>query len=83
MGSDSGTLDRADFTEPHDSEVYPDLVQSFHLDRSEVDLLRNLHDGPVVGAQFGIDIRFVNFDEALNFAKVVPDGGYEVALGVR
>ena len=63
--------------------MYPDLVQSFHLDGGEVDLLSNLHDGLVVGAQFGIDIRFVNFDGALNFAKVVPDGRYEVALGVR
>ena len=63
--------------------MHPDLVQSFHLDGGEVDLLSNLHDGLVVGAQFGVDIRFVNFDGALNFSKVVLDGGYEVALGVR
>ena len=62
--------------------MYPDLVQMFHLDGGEVKLLSNLHDGPVVGAQFGIDIRFVNLDGPLNFAQVVPDGRYEVALSV-
>ena len=63
--------------------MYPDLVQSFHLDGCEVDLLSNIHDGLVVGAQLGIDIGFVNFDGALNFAKIFLDGGDEVALVVR
>lgn len=76
------SINCANLTYPHNTQVFSHLVRSFHLNRGQLHCWDNFYDSNVIVPELWVDIRFVYFNGGINGMHILFHCWYESPLGI-